>query len=85
MLEEMISVQGSSGSEYYGYSIRLEKTADDKYTPKTIYTRGESMSNMVLLVVDVQTEMIEEQPYNNRQVIDNIRTLINAARENKKK
>lgn len=42
------------------------------------------MSNIVLLVVDVQTALIKEHPYNELKVIDNIKRLIHAARENQK-
>ncbi|MDQ7094795.1 cysteine hydrolase family protein [Desulfosporosinus sp. PR] len=42
------------------------------------------MSNMVLLVVDVQNALINAHPYNEHKVIENIRKLILAARENKK-
>ena len=41
------------------------------------------MSNMVLLVVDVQRALIEEHPYNACKVVENIKKLITAARENK--
>jgi nicotinamidase-related amidase len=42
------------------------------------------MSNSVLLVVDVQTALIEEHPYNKQKVIDNIKRLISVARDNEK-
>lgn len=42
------------------------------------------MSNTVLLVVDVQTALIEGHPYNERNVVDNIKRLISAARDNGK-
>ena len=42
------------------------------------------MSNSVLLVVDVQTALIEEHPYNEQNVIDNIKRLITVARYNEK-
>lgn len=42
------------------------------------------MSNSVLLVVDVQTALIEEHPYNEQKVIDNIKNLISVARDNEK-
>jgi nicotinamidase-related amidase len=38
------------------------------------------MSNVVLLVVDVQTALIKEHPYNERRVIDHIKELISTAR-----
>lgn len=38
--------------------------------------------NTVLLVVDVQTFLINKQPYNCEKVIDNIKSLINYCREN---
>lgn len=38
------------------------------------------MRNTVLLVVDVQTAMIEEHPYNEKQVIKNIKHLISSCR-----
>ena len=40
------------------------------------------MKNTVLLVVDVQTTMIENHPYNVRKVIENIKKLIVTARKN---
>lgn len=42
------------------------------------------MSNCVLLVVDVQNALIKENPYNEHKVIDNVKRLIAAARENGK-
>ncbi len=39
------------------------------------------MDNAVLLVVDVQTCMIKDHPYNERNVITNIQRLLGAARE----
>lgn len=42
------------------------------------------MRNSVLLVVDVQTALIEEHPYNEQRVIDNIKNLISIARSNEK-
>lgn len=42
------------------------------------------MSNSVLLVVDVQTALIKAHPYNEQKVIDNIKSLISASRDNKK-
>lgn len=39
------------------------------------------MDNTVLLVIDVQEEMIKDQPYNYRKVIDNIKLLLSKARE----
>lgn len=42
------------------------------------------MNNSVLLVVDVQTALIEKNPYNKQKVIDNIKRLISVARDNKK-
>lgn len=41
------------------------------------------MDNNVLLVVDVQTALIEEHPYNEQKVINNIKRLITVARDNK--
>lgn len=40
------------------------------------------MKNTVLLVVDVQTTMVENHPFNVRKVIDNIKKLIVSARKN---
>ena len=40
------------------------------------------MKNTVLLVVDVQTTMIESHPFNERKVIDNIKKLLISARKN---
>lgn len=42
------------------------------------------MNNIVLLVVDVQAALIRNHPYNELKVIDNIKRLIHAARENQK-
>jgi nicotinamidase-related amidase len=42
------------------------------------------MSNSVLLVVDVQTALIEGHPYNEQNVVLNIKRLISAARDNGK-
>ncbi|MGG7098935.1 cysteine hydrolase family protein [Clostridium sardiniense] len=42
------------------------------------------MSNIVLLVVDVQNTLINEHPYNEERVIENIKKLILTARDNKK-
>ncbi|WP_088225582.1 cysteine hydrolase family protein [Desulfosporosinus sp. FKB] len=42
------------------------------------------MRNIVLLVVDVQNALINEHPYNEEKVIENIRQLISTARDNKK-
>ncbi|QUH26429.1 cysteine hydrolase family protein [Serpentinicella alkaliphila] len=42
------------------------------------------MSKVVLLVVDVQNELINRQPYNVLSVIDNIKKLISTARNSKK-
>jgi nicotinamidase-related amidase len=42
------------------------------------------MSNIVLMVVDVQNALINEQPYNEQKVIENIKKLILTARGNKK-
>lgn len=39
------------------------------------------MEHAVLLVVDVQTSMIKEHPYNSQKVIDNIQSLLRTARE----
>ena len=39
------------------------------------------MSNSVLLVVDVQTALIKEHPYNEKNVIGNIKKLISIARD----
>lgn len=38
------------------------------------------MSHIALLVVDVQTLLVEGHPYNEQKVIENIQTLISAAR-----
>ncbi len=40
------------------------------------------MTNTVLLVVDVQNTLIENHPYNERKVLENIKTLIASARKN---
>lgn len=40
------------------------------------------MNKNVLLVVDVQTALINEHPYNEQKVIENIKRLISVAREN---
>lgn len=42
------------------------------------------MSNIVLMVVDVQNALIEKHPYNEKGVIKNIKKLISTARDNKK-
>lgn len=42
------------------------------------------MSNIVLLVVDVQNALIKAHPYNEQKVIENIKKLISIARVNKK-
>lgn len=42
------------------------------------------MSNIVLLVVDVQNALLKEHPYNEQKVIENIRKLILTARNNNK-
>jgi nicotinamidase-related amidase len=42
------------------------------------------MSNIVLLIVDVQNELINAHPYNEQRVIENIKKLILTARDNKK-
>ncbi|WP_407314493.1 cysteine hydrolase family protein [Desulfosporosinus sp. SB140] len=42
------------------------------------------MSNMVLLVVDVQNALIDAHPYNEQRVIGNIRNLILTARDNQR-
>ncbi|AET67912.1 nicotinamidase-like amidase [Desulfosporosinus orientis DSM 765] len=42
------------------------------------------MNNIVLLVVDVQSALINEHPYNEEKIIENIRELISTARDNKK-
>lgn len=42
------------------------------------------MSNVVLLIVDVQNSLIKDHPYNEKRVIENIKKLISAARDNKK-
>ncbi len=42
------------------------------------------MSNIVLLVVDVQNALIKAHPYNEQKVIENIKKLILIARDNKK-
>lgn len=40
------------------------------------------MKNTVLLVVDVQTALIDNHPFNEKNVIDNIKKLIISARKN---
>jgi nicotinamidase-related amidase len=40
------------------------------------------MNNTILLVVDVQNALIEANPYNKEKVIQNIKKLITAAKEN---
>jgi nicotinamidase-related amidase len=42
------------------------------------------MSNSVLLVVDVQTALIQEHPFNEEKVIMNIKGLISIARDSNK-
>ena len=42
------------------------------------------MSNIVLLVVDVQNALIKAHPHNEHRVIENIKNLILSARDNKK-
>ncbi|MBD7911600.1 MULTISPECIES: cysteine hydrolase family protein [Clostridium] len=42
------------------------------------------MSNVAILVVDVQNALIEKHPYNERKVIENIKKLISTARDNMK-
>ncbi|MDP4147159.1 MAG: cysteine hydrolase family protein [Bacillota bacterium] len=42
------------------------------------------MSNSVLLVIDVQTALIKEHPYNEEKVIGNIKRLISIARDSNK-
>ena len=42
------------------------------------------MSNIVLMVVDVQNALIMEHPYNEQRVIENIKKLILTARNNNK-
>ncbi|MDF2882132.1 MAG: amidase [Clostridiaceae bacterium] len=42
------------------------------------------MNKSILLVVDVQTALIEAHPYNEQNVIDNIKKLISVARDNQK-
>ncbi len=42
------------------------------------------MSKSVLLIVDVQTALVEKHPYNEQNVIDNIKKLISTARGNGK-
>jgi len=42
------------------------------------------MSNIVLLVVDVQNALIKAHPHNEQRVIENIKKLILTARDNKK-
>ncbi|MBS4214060.1 cysteine hydrolase family protein [Neobacillus rhizophilus] len=42
------------------------------------------MSSSVLLVVDVQTALIKEHPYNEKKVIGNIKKLISIARDSNK-
>lgn len=42
------------------------------------------MSNIALLVVDVQNALINVHPHNEQRVIENIKKLILTARDNKK-
>lgn len=42
------------------------------------------MSNIALLVVDVQNALMQEHPYNEQKVLQNIKKLISAARANDK-
>ncbi|MDF2845293.1 MAG: nicotinamidase-like amidase [Herbinix sp.] len=42
------------------------------------------MSNIALLVVDVQNAIVDEHPYNGKKVIENIETLLSVARANHK-
>ena len=42
------------------------------------------MKRSVLLIVDVQTALINEHPYNENTIINNIQSLISAARDYKK-
>lgn len=42
------------------------------------------MSNIVLLVVDVQNALINKHPYNEQKVIENIKKLLLTAKDNKK-
>ncbi|EPY2277210.1 cysteine hydrolase family protein [Clostridium sporogenes] len=42
------------------------------------------MSNIVLLIVDVQNALINAHPYNEQRVIENIKKLILTARDNEK-
>jgi nicotinamidase-related amidase len=49
-------------------------------TPRALIGR-EYMKDIVLLIVDVQTYLINERPYNVRSVIGNIKRLILAARD----
>ena len=42
------------------------------------------MSNIVLMVVDVQNALIKAHPHNEQRVIENIKKLILTARDNKK-
>ncbi|AKN31439.1 amidase [Clostridium carboxidivorans P7] len=42
------------------------------------------MSNIILMVVDVQNALIEKHPYNEKGVIENIKKLVSTARDNKK-
>lgn len=41
------------------------------------------MSNTVLMVVDVQNALVEEHPYQERKLIENIKKLIQSARESR--
>jgi nicotinamidase-related amidase len=45
---------------------------------------SKNMSNIVLLVVDVQNALINAHPHNEQRVIENIKKLILTARDNKK-
>ena len=44
--------------------------------------RNNTMSNIVLMVVDVQKGLINDHPYNEKKVIENIKKLILTARNN---
>ena len=44
---------------------------------------GKILNHSVLLIVDVQTALINEHPYNEQNVLNNIKSLISVARDNK--
>lgn len=42
------------------------------------------MSNIVLMIVDVQNALVKAQPYNKETIIENIKELVSSARTNNK-